>query len=129
MVAVGLAPDGSMDAPQVGDAIAWYSLGPLPGSTGNAVLAGHVDWDKRPAVFWRLRELEPGDEMTLEFSDGSSLTYRVQWSEQYQVGAEPLGRVYENLTVSALTLITCTGEFDRGSRGYRDRLVVRAVRG
>ncbi|MDP1709741.1 MAG: class F sortase, partial [Candidatus Komeilibacteria bacterium] len=38
---VALTPDGAMDIPKnIGD-VAWFNLGPRPGESGNAVIAGH----------------------------------------------------------------------------------------
>ena len=36
----------------------WYADGTAPGDTGPAVLAGHVDSKRGPAVFYRLREVD-----------------------------------------------------------------------
>lgn len=125
---VGLTQSGAMDIPLDGERIAWYSLGPFPGTPGNAVLAGHVDWQSRAAVFSRLRDLRPGMPLYLETERGAQLQYAVSWVEQYRAQAAPLNRVFENSVGSTLTLITCGGTFDSRSRTYPDRLVVRAVR-
>lgn len=125
---VGLIKGGAMGIPTDGETVAWYSLGPFPGSPGNAVLAGHVDWARRAAVFNRLKELAPGSRLSLDFDLGAELDFRVTWVEQYRVQAAPLARVFDNNTGSALTLITCGGPFDSNTRTYLDRVVVRAVR-
>lgn len=128
MEPVGLTKSGAMGIPTDGETVAWYSLGPFPGSPGNAVLAGHVDWSRRAAVFNRLKELAPGSRLSLDFDLGADLDYRVTWVEQYRVQAAPLARVFDNNAGSALTLITCGGPFDNDTRTYLDRVVVRAVR-
>ena len=124
---VGLAADGSMGVPTDGATVAWYSLGPFPGGPGNAVLAGHVDWGQRAAVFWGLGGLQSGAQIELDFQ-GGPLEYRVAWVEQYRAVTAPLLRVFDASTGSALTLITCGGIFDQATRQYQDRVVVRAVR-
>jgi hypothetical protein len=137
MQPVGLTSGGAMGVPTDGETLAWYSLGPFPGSPGNAVIAGHVDWSRRAAVFNRLKELAPGSRLSLDFDPGTGasnpssiaeLEYRVVWVEQYRAQGAPLARIFDNNTGSALTLITCGGVFDNNSRTYLDRVVVRAVR-
>jgi LPXTG-site transpeptidase (sortase) family protein len=125
---VGLTRTGAMDVPTNGETVAWYSLGPFPGSSGNAVLAGHVDWARRPGVFNKLRNLAPGSRISLDFDLGAELDYRVTWVEQFRAQTAPLARIFEQNTGSALTLITCGGTFDNNARAYLDRIVVRAVR-
>lgn len=128
MQPVGLTADGAMDAPTDGQSVAWYSLGPFPGSAGNAILAGHVDWGQRAAVFRELKNLAPGASLYLDFDRGADLQYQVTWVEQYRAQAAPLNKVFDNMVGSALTLITCGGPFDNRTRTYQDRIVVRAIR-
>jgi hypothetical protein len=47
--------------------------GPRPGDPGPAVILGHVDSDRGPAVFYRLGEPRPGDQLTVTGADGSSV--------------------------------------------------------
>src|SRR5215207_5505719 len=68
--AVGQDEEMSMAAPSSVETVAWYNVGPQPGEPGNAVMAGHLDDMRgRPAVFWRLDELQPGDEIIVRFSN------------------------------------------------------------
>src|SRR5438045_3356428 len=54
---VGLDDQGaSMALPSGGGSIAWFNLGSLPGSFGNAIMAGHVDYIRDTAVFWDLNK-------------------------------------------------------------------------
>lgn len=52
--------------------VAWYEFGSRPGEGGSAVLAAHVDLASQgPGVFFNLRDVDPGDFVEVEFSDGS----------------------------------------------------------
>jgi len=123
---VGLTPAGAMEAPKDPDKVAWYLAGPRPGAPGNAAVAGHVDWGGKVRPFWRLSELKPGDTIEVLAGDG---TYRfaVQWSRWYDANESLLGDVFGSSSVPEITLITCGGEFDRQTRQYLSRMVVRAV--
>jgi sortase A len=70
----------------------------LPGEMGNVVLAGHRDTFFRP-----LREVRPGDVITLKTPDGS-FQYRV---ESTAVVPPSDVRVLQASSERTLTLITC----------------------
>jgi sortase (surface protein transpeptidase) len=48
----------------------WFTGGPMPGQLGPAVIAGHVDSRTGPAVFHRLRDLRPGDQIRVRDGAG-----------------------------------------------------------
>jgi len=123
---VGLSPDGAMDVPKDPSNVAWYQLGPRPGEAGNAVLAGHVDWGGKTAVFWRLGELKPGDVIEIVAADARKYEFVVQWQQWYDADRAPVEQVFGQSGDAELTLITCGGTFDRQRRQYLSRLVVRA---
>ena len=41
------------------------------------MILGHVDSMQGPAVFYRLRDLQPGDLVHVDAADGSTVTFRV----------------------------------------------------
>ncbi len=125
--AVGLAADGAMDSPQDPSKVAWYRLGPRPGEAGNAVLAGHVDWGGKPAVFWGLAKLGAGDTVEITAADGRKYEFVVQWQQWYDAEQAPVEQVFGQSREVQLTLITCVGVFDQKTRQYLSRLVVRAA--
>ncbi|MBP2018845.1 sortase A [Symbiobacterium terraclitae] len=75
----------------------------LPGEVGNAALAGHRTIRGRPAFFYRLNELEPGDLVHVHYTD-RSLTFvveRVFLTDPYDLS------VIAATDYPALTLTTC----------------------
>jgi len=106
--------------------VGYYVDGPAPGDPGPAVLAGHVDDTTGPKVFFRLRELKAGDQVTVTRSDGRDVLFRVDAVEQYPKDAFPTNAVYGPAPGSSLRLITCGGTFDAAARSYRDNIVVYA---
>lgn len=121
---VGLDSDGAMDVPKSYETVGWYKLGPRPGMRGNAVIAGHLDSKTGPAVFWRLRELRPGDSILVIGADGVEHRFTVRVMENYPYNNAPLERIFGSTDQISLNLITCGGIFDRGSQNYDKRLVV-----
>jgi sortase A len=120
----GLDKKGNMELPDNGKDVAWFEPGFQPGEKGNAVLAGHVDDEKKPAVFFELNELEPGDEIHLQDEDGAILTFVVREKVAYQKDDAPLRTIFGPSEKRMLNLITCTGYFDRKIHNYVERLVV-----
>jgi sortase (surface protein transpeptidase) len=92
------------------------------------VLLGHVDSRSGPAVFYRLRELRPGDVVEVTAADGRLARYAVERTEQVPKDRFPTFAVFGASPDDVLRLVTCAGEFDRGARSYTDNLVVHARR-
>lgn len=98
----------------------WFFRSAFPATAGNVVLLGHVDGDA--AIFSRLGELKPGDEVRVATLSHVHV-YAVEWTAFVDESAvEMLGPIDH----AVLTLITCAGEWDEASRTYESRLVVRA---
>jgi sortase (surface protein transpeptidase) len=126
VVRLGLNRDGTLQVPGDFDVTGWFTGGPAPGATGPAVIAGHIDSKRGPAVFYRLRELRPDQEITVGRSDGSSVRFAVDGVAQYPKHAFPTEAVFGPSPEPLLRLITCGGVFDRSQRSYRDNVVVTA---
>lgn len=127
VVPVGLEPSGEMEVPPATEA-GWYLHGPRPGSaSGTAVIAAHVDYGGQRGVFFDLRSLQVGAEVTVD--DAAGVRRRFVVVERYQVDKDelPIEQIFVAGGAPGLTLITCGGTFDRGVRSYRDNIVVRAV--
>jgi sortase (surface protein transpeptidase) len=126
LVELGLQADGTLQVPADGTAAGWFTGSPAPGQIGPAVVAAHVDWNHRPGVFFRLRDLARGDEVDVDRQDGTTARFEVLEVEQYPKDAFPTERVYGDIDHAGLRLITCGGEFDRAARSYRDNVVAYA---
>jgi hypothetical protein len=127
LVRLGLDPDGRMQAPGDFQAAGWFTGAAEPGQLGPAVIAGHVDSRTGPAVFYRLRELRPGDLVRVVRADRQVVRFVVGSLARYPKPALPGDQVYGPTTTPALRLITCAGTFDRDRRSYRDNLLVTAA--
>lgn len=132
VVPVGRAPDGTMATPQNPYAVGWYAAGPRPGSPQNVLLAGHLDFvdqagRARPGVFWRLRELRPGNPIYL-VEDGQRYRYVVQESIKLRYDDPEAINLLAPERGAVVTIITCEGpEFDAVARNYLWRRVVVAT--
>ena len=127
VIELGLEDDGSMEVPRGAYPAGWYDQSPTPGELGPAVLAGHVDWAGKPGVFHAIRDLQPGDEVSVARQDGSIASFRVDRVDEYAKAAFPTEAVYGDLDHAGLRLITCGGDFDDESGSYEDNVVVFAT--
>jgi sortase (surface protein transpeptidase) len=124
---LGRASDGTVEVPNRPDLAGWYAPGPRPGDPGSAVILGHVDSDHAPAVFYRLRELRAGDQLTVTRADGSTVRFVVQRTRQYDKQQFPTDQVYYPTLRSTLRLITCGGQFDPADGHYKSNIIVFAT--
>lgn len=124
LLSVGRETDGTMEVPARPDKVGWYQLAPTPGELGPAILVGHVDSPKGPAVFWRLRELAPGDLVEVDRADGKTVKFKVDSVKQFPQKSFPTQEVYGNINYPGIRLITCGGVFDRQIRQYSHNTVV-----
>ena len=124
LVRLGLEADGGMQVPADFGRAGWFTEGPAPGQVGPSVIAGHVDSSTGPAVFYRLRELRPGQAILVERADRSRLRFVVEQARSYPKEGFPTAAVFGPVPEAALRLITCAGDFDRARGSYRDNLVV-----
>ncbi len=122
---VGVTADGAMDTPADPWNTGWYAPGVKPGQTGNAAIAGHVDYHGiGPVVFWDLNKLAVGAEVLVVTDAGQTLRFTVRGSEYYTDDNAPLLDIFGPANTVDLNLITCGGTFDPVTRHYDQRLVV-----
>jgi sortase A len=129
VVTLGVDAQGVMQSPKTAFEVGWYNFTAQPGTGGNAVFSGHVDFASvGPAVFWHLRDLGPGDLVQVRLADGTTYQYVVVSSTSYPGDDAPIADIVGPTGKDSVTIITCTGTFNRDVHQYSHRLVVRAER-
>ena len=123
-----LGSGGALTPPKNFAKAGFYADGALPGDVGPAIIAGHVDSKRGPAVFYKLREMQAGDKVQV-VRGGRTLTFTVTSVVWYPKTKFPTAEVYGPTPDRQLRLITCGGVFDHSLRSYKDNLVVYAVAG
>ncbi|MFE3721361.1 class F sortase [Streptomyces cyaneofuscatus] len=126
----GLDQDGAIDPPpyDLPQTAGWYGKGTEPGAEGAALLVGHVDTETKPAVFYGLSAVRPGEKVKVVREDGSVAEFTVddvqvvtreRFDAEKAYGPRVDGR-------AELRLITCGGKYDQKSRSYTANVVVSA---
>ncbi|MEV5380575.1 class F sortase [Streptomyces nondiastaticus] len=124
----GLDKLGGVELPpyERADAVAWYKDGPSPGSEGPAVIVGHVDTEKAPAVFAGLSVLKRGAKIHVTRTDGIVAEFTVE--DIAVVPNEPFDadKLYGPVDTdrAELRLVTCGGDYDRKKHLYSANIVV-----
>lgn len=128
VVPVGRNPDQSMAVPSLNKVgqLGWYKYAPAPGDIGPAFVNAHVDQNGHPGLFAKLNQLQPGDTVEIDRSDGQTATFRVTSNTSFPKTEFPAS-IYQNTPDSQLNLITCTGEVDKVRHRYLDQDLVNAV--
>lgn len=123
---VGLAPDGSMDVTKGPADVAWFNLGPRPGESGGAVIAGHYGrWKTgEGSVFDDLNKLNNGDRIYVEDEKGEITSFVVRESRSYDPNADASDVFGSSDGKPRLNLITCEGVWDKVSKSFSKRLVI-----
>ncbi|WP_405885707.1 class F sortase [Streptomyces sp. NBC_01136] len=130
VVGRGLDARGAIDPPPFGQSgvVGWYAAGVRPGAAGTALFVGHVDTATRPAVFYKLSAVRPGQKVRVVRDDGTVADFTVDdvqvfprdhFDAQQAYGPRQSGR-------AELRLVTCGGTFDRVNRTYTANVVVSA---
>lgn len=122
---VGVNETNNMDVPgNVFDA-GWYSGSVLPGSSGASIINGHVSGYTQHGIFYNLKDLAKGDQVSVEMGSGKVLNYKVVSTkiipaDQFDI-LEMLNPIEGK---EGLNLITCGGSFDSAANKYPDRVLV-----
>jgi sortase (surface protein transpeptidase) len=125
---LGLNPDGTVQVPSLDDPASkagWYRNSPTPGSIGPAILLGHIDSKKYgPGVFYKLGNLQPGQEVDVTRRDGVVAVFKVDGVRTYPKNQFPTKTIYSNIDHAGLRMITCGGTFDPDKGSYESNIVV-----
>ncbi len=124
---LGRTVDGVIEVPVRWQRAGWYQDGPWPGEPGAAVVLGHLDSPRGPAVFAGLAGLTSGARVTVSRADGSTLTFRVLRVEERLRSRFPVTEVFWPTLRRELRLITCGGSYVRAAGGYQSNVIVYAV--
>jgi hypothetical protein len=130
VTARGLDGRGAVDPPPMNQpgVVGWYRSGATPGAAGTALMVGHVDTQTRPAVFYKISTLQPGETVRVVRADGKVAHFTIDdirvlprddFDARAAYGPRRPGR-------AELRLITCGGTFDRVTRSYTANVVVSA---
>jgi LPXTG-site transpeptidase (sortase) family protein len=122
---IGMNQSGVLDLPINFWNAGWFEYGPVPGAQGDAVIEGHSGYPGKPLLFAGLYKLRPGDRIIVVLADRSRRLFIVASKVAVPAGASPQG-LADPYGSPRLTLITCTGSFNKYTYSSSQRLLVYA---
>jgi Sortase domain len=124
LLQLGLNADRTMQVPSNFSLAGWYDGSAQPGDWGKpTVILGHVDSSSGPAVFYRLKTIQPGADVWVLRGDQTWVRFVVDRVAQYPKSGFPTKLVYAPRPGRTLRLITCGGAFDHSTGHYVDNIV------
>ena len=139
LVQVDVAPDGTLEAPKDWFAGGWYIDGAKAGEPGNLIIDGHLDTNTgAPAAFWNLKNVKPGDIVTVVDDVGRTFDYIVTKSLEIDINDPNRLQIFdenrfssensnslESKDIAHVTLITCAGDWLAGTSTYSKRWIIK----
>lgn len=127
LIGLDVSPSGELDVPPAdrADIAGWNTRAVTPGETGTAVIAGHVDNKRGPAVFYDLGKLGTGRKVEVHRRDGHTAIFTIYAVRTHPRENFPSTRVYGPTGRPELRVITCGGTYDEAN-GYSANTVVYA---
>ncbi len=123
---VGIKNNGELGTPTNVFDTAWYTGSAKPGATGATLIDGHVSGWTTKGVFYGIKTLVAGDEITIQRGDNSTISYRVVKTQIYDADNVDMQAAITPITAgkSGLNLITCTGRVKPGTSEFNQRVIV-----
>jgi sortase (surface protein transpeptidase) len=128
LMTLGLQADGTVQVPPPDQraTAGWYTGGAVPGEAGAAVIIGHNSTRYGKAVFYRLKDIATGADITVTNARGQATHFTVTAVDSVSKKSFPTQKVYGPTSAHALRLITCDGAFDAAGHPV-DNLIVYAT--
>lgn len=103
----------------------WYVNSVKPGEIGLSIMDGHRDGSKIGGIFRNIVQLQKGDELQIEYGDGSIKKFLIV--EVHQVPTEDAYALMYEKKYSIerqLNLVSCGGKYSKSQNTYEDRIIV-----
>ncbi|MDR1196782.1 MAG: class F sortase [Candidatus Nomurabacteria bacterium] len=119
------------DPTNINDA-GWYTGSALPGRAADDKMAGLYDGHNTGynamGIFYRLNNLQIGDEIIIERGDGEKFTYAVAENQMPLLEDVDMRKMLQPVKTGTegLNIITCGGDWDKDRNTYTHRVTIRA---
>lgn len=126
IIKLGLLKSGAIATPNNIYETGWYDASSKPGQPGAMFIYGHVSSWQANGIFYDLKRLQPGDEITIIRGDNKTFTYEVVSSKVYDYKEVDMNAALSPIDPQkpGLNLMTCTGQIIKDTSEFNERLVV-----
>jgi hypothetical protein len=115
--------DYTMEIVPSASILSWLRTSPIPGNDGNALIAGHNKWGGKRGQLIDLDTLSIGDEMEVEYEDGTCLKFMLESVFVYALATGPADLILDMEGDARVTLITCKEPFNPQTGTSDNRIV------
>lgn len=129
VLVTGLTANGEVDTPAGIYDTSWFnSSAKITDEKGAMFVVGHYVGPTEAGIFWKLDDLNPGDEVEIEQGDGTINKFRVVDKSEYHIDNVDMAKALTpvNTDKLGLNLMTCGGDWDVASQLYDKRILIRA---
>jgi len=122
---VGIDKDYRIAVPSNVHLAGWYINSAKPGEIGLSIMDGHRDGSTVGGVFRNIEKLKKGDEIQIEYGDGSIRDFNVVEVKQVSI-EDAYNLMYEKRDAieRQLNLVSCGGKYSKTQKTYEDRIIV-----
>jgi LPXTG-site transpeptidase (sortase) family protein len=124
---MGLKPDNTLQTPplsKAGSEAGWYDESPVPGDTGPSIVVAHIDGNGKLGLFAHLSQLQAGDQVQVDRSDGQTATFTISRVLTVDKKSFPSQLVYGDTPDAELRMVTCGGLADPVHHRYLGQTIV-----
>jgi LPXTG-site transpeptidase (sortase) family protein len=123
---LGITSAGQIAVPDNIYDTGWYDGSSRPGKSGAMFIYGHVSSWTADGIFYNLKKLKSGDQITITRGDNTAYTYQVISMKIYSYNNVDMNQVLAPVQINkpGLNLMTCTGKIIKGTSEFNERLVV-----
>jgi sortase (surface protein transpeptidase) len=123
---LGLLASGAIAVPDSIYETGWYDGSAKPGQSGAMFIYGHVSSWTANGIFYNLKKLVPGNQVTITRGDNTTYTYKVESIKIYPYNNVDMNQALAPIDPKqpGLNLMTCTGQVIKGTSEFNERLVV-----
>lgn len=108
----GYDATNTMEIVPSAEIISWLREGAIPANEGNAIFGGHNKWRGQDCPLLELDTLQIGDEMEIEYEDGTRLTFLLESVFVYALATAPAHLIMDVEGEARVTVITCKAPFN-----------------
>jgi len=120
---MGADENGTMQVAPGIEVVSWFNRSAIPGNEGNAIFGAHNSWSGVRSKVYKLDGLEIGDEMEIEYEDGTCLVFLLESVFVYELRTAPAHLIMDTEGDARLTLITCKAPFNTVTGTSDNRIV------
>jgi Sortase domain len=128
LMPLGLDRNGAIETPPLSQpmVLGYYTRSSPPCVPGpNKVpfaLVGHIDGQGKQGVLYRLKNLKPGDTVTVGLDNGQHCTYRINKLAKYNKHDVPFNDVWGPTVDAQIRVVSCGGRYVGPPDYYEDNL-------